>query len=78
MELLKTLFVKALSFAGFNIPDVAKDDLGAVDVDETSEERKSRFAAFADAEDEIKEDVSFRQQMEEDMDAGLYDDEGVA
>ena len=58
MELLKTLFVKALSFAGFNIPDVAKDDLGAMDVDETSEERKSRFAAFADAEEEVKEEAA--------------------
>ena len=77
MDLLKSLFIKALNFAGFNIPDVVNDDMSS-DVDETSEERKARFAKLVDIEEDIKDEVSFQQQMERDMDAGIFDDEEVA
>jgi hypothetical protein len=41
-----------------NIPNIAKHDMSAAEPDETSEERKARFAEMVAVEEDIKEDIA--------------------
>ena len=44
---------------GMNIPNITKHDMSAAEPDETSAERKSRFAEMVAVEEEIKEDLAY-------------------
>jgi hypothetical protein len=49
---------------GMNIPNIAKHDMSAAEPDETSAERKSRFAEMVAVEEEIKEDLAYGTEEE--------------
>ena len=49
---------------GMNIPNIAKHDMSAAEPDETSEERKARFAEMVAVEEEIKEDLAYGTEEE--------------
>ncbi len=58
MEMFKTLFLKAMSLVGVNVPDVVNDDMASDTEERSTEERRDKFAAFAAVEEEVKEEAA--------------------
>jgi hypothetical protein len=73
MDFIIEALKKAAFFLGLHVPDVVNDDLGS---DESSAERKSRFAELVAVEEDIKEEVASNESYA--LETDDWDEEGVA
>lgn len=68
MDMIVNGFKWVVDKLGMSIPNIAKHDMSAAEPDETSAERKSRFADFCNTEDDIKEDIAMEATISDDWD----------
>lgn len=64
MDMIVNGFKWVVDKLGMSIPNIAKHDMSAAEPDETSAERKARFAEMIAVEEDIKEDIAMAAEEE--------------
>lgn len=64
MDMIVNGFKWVVDKLGMSIPNIAKHDMSADEPDETSAERKARFAEMVAVEEDVKEDISMAAEEE--------------